>query len=115
MNKPSVVYLKYCAVLDVYKIGVSVNVKQRNKGLQTGNPYQIETMYVFKSKYPYKVETILHREFQLKKTDVNDNKLKGEWFNLDSADVKGFLDKCISIENNIDFLLEANNFFILKQ
>lgn len=114
MHKPSFVYLKHCAALDAYKIGVSINAKKRNKSLQTGNPYQIDTLYVFESKYPYKVETILHREFHLKKTDVNEIKLKGEWFNLNVEDVSDFLNKCISIEKNIDFLLEYNNCFIQK-
>ena len=112
--KPAEVYLKYCPILDLYKIGVSFSSKKRNPGLQTGNPYEIITKFIFQSKYPYKVETSLHREFNSYKTDVNDVKLKGEWFKLDNAQVNNFLIRCKTIESNIQMLVDSDNYFILK-
>lgn len=111
---PAEVYLKYCSQLDLYKIGVSKSSKKRNKALQTGNPYEIITKFTFQSKYPYKVETSLHREFKSYKTDVNDVKLKGEWFKLDNTQVNNFLMRCKTIESNIQILVDSGNHFILK-
>lgn len=111
---PAEVYLKYCSQLDLYKIGVSKNSKKRNKALQTGNPYIIETLHIFFSNYPYRLETSLHQEFKTQKIDVDENILKGEWFSLSKEQVSKFLNRCITIENNIKFLIDNGNYFILK-
>lgn len=111
---PAYVYLKYCSALDLYKIGVSKNSNKRNKALQTGNPYEIETIFNFFSKYPYRVETSLHREFGTCKKNIDNDKLKGEWFNLSMEQVNNFLNRCVTIENNITFLIENGNHFICK-
>ena len=108
------VYLNYCPQLELYKIGVSINYQQRNISLQTGNPYEIITKEAFYSKYPYKLESVLHRDFKLYKTNMDDIKLKGEWFNLPQNIVSEFLEKCEIIENNFVLLLNAGNFFIIK-
>ncbi len=108
------VYLKYCSAVNAYKVGVSKNSKKRNKALQTGNPYEIETKFLFFSQFPYRVETALHREFKPYKKDINDIQLKGEWFNLNDNQVNSFLTKCELIESNIKFLVESGNYFILK-
>jgi hypothetical protein len=108
------VYLKYCPQLDLYKIGVSKNCKQRNKTLQPGNPFEIVTQHAFESKYPYKVESIMHREFAAYKRSIDDVKLKGEWFNLSFEQADKFISKCENIERSIDFLVSSENYFILK-
>ncbi len=114
MSNSAFVYLKYCPQLDLYKIGVAKNYNQRNKGLQTGNPFEIITRHVFASKYPYKVEAAIHREFVGFKHSVDDVKLKGEWFNLTNEQVDKFLIKCENIERSIDFLVDSGNEFILR-
>ncbi len=112
--KSAYVYLQYCPDLELYKIGVSVNYKQRIKSLQTGNPFEIITKETFYSKYPYKVESALHREFNCQRQSLNEIKLKGEWFLLSAEQVNNFLLKCESIEKNIEYLVNAGNIFILR-
>lgn len=108
------IYLMYINELNFYKIGVSKNSKKRLLQLQTGCPYAIEIKEIFKSRYPYKTESILHRKFKSYKADVNEIKLKGEWFCLTSEQVDLFLHDCIDIEYDIDFLIKSENKFILK-
>jgi len=112
--QPAYIYLKFCSELNLYKIGVSKNLKQRNSALQTGNPYEIETLFNFLSSFPYRVETSLHKKLQAYKTDVNNTKLKGEWFNLTNDQVDNFYKDCQQIEQNIKFLIDSGNHFILK-
>ena len=110
----SEVYLMYINELNLYKIGVSKNTKKRIKHLQTGCPYLIEIRHVFKSKYPYKVELALHNELRAFKVNIDDVKLKGEWFNLEFEHVNNFNKKCSVIEKNLDFLIDSGNKFILS-
>ena len=55
------------------KIGVTNNIDQRIKSLQTGNPDQIILEYIEERLNPHKAEKFLHRFFQKQK-------VKGEWF-----------------------------------
>lgn len=112
MSRPAYIYLKYCAQLELYKIGVSVNSEKRNISLQTGNPFEITTKEVFFSKYPYKVESAIHKELKSFKKTVNDIKLKGEWFNLPDEIASQFILKCYNVESSIDFLKKSGNIFI---
>jgi len=112
--KPAYVYLKFCPQLELYKIGVSVNYQQRNVSLQTGNPYEIITKEAFYSKYPYRVEMVLHRDFKSYKTSVDDVKLKGEWFNLPKELVDSFLSMCEKSEKNFQILVNSGNLYVLK-
>ena len=106
------VYLLYCNELDSYKIGVSKNTTSRIKQLQTGCPYMIEIRHIFKSSFPYKVESSLHRELSHLKADLEEINLFGEWFKLDYNFSKNFLNKCQKIENNIQYLIDSGNAFI---
>jgi len=115
MSPPGYVYLKYCSELDLCKVGVAKNDEIRTKSLQTGNPYKIETINIFYSEYPYKIESNLHREYSCYKKDINNIKLKGEWFKLSDSQINEFVDKCKFLESNIKFLIESNNPFILKK
>lgn len=108
------VYLLYCSELNAYKIGVSKNVLYRLKQLQTGCPYTIEIRHVFKSLFPYKVESFLHKELAHLKADSEEINLFGEWFKLDYNFSKNFLKKCEKIENNIQYLIDSGNNFILR-
>ena len=110
------IYLIYCKILNLYKIGISINPGKRIKQLQTGIPYELTVLSVYDSKYPFRVETILHNTFSSKKTPDNFQYdfefLNGEWFNLTTQDVVGFCDSCKRIEETIESLKIAGNPFI---
>ena len=88
-----------------YKIGNTKNIKQRIKGLQTGNPNKITCKYKFKSNYPTKLEAYLQRIFDV------DN-LNGEWFSLTSKQIDNFENMCISYEKGLKFLKDSGNPFV---
>lgn len=62
-----------------WKIGVSQNVEQRLREIQTGCPYRVEIVKFWKSENATKVEKALHHRFA-------EHRMEGEWFKLpDSA------------------------------
>ena len=109
---PKEVYLIQANDLSLYKIGVSENSKKRVKKLQTGCPYELEILYVFKSKFPFKVEKMLHNKHASRKRNIDNDILKGEWFNLETNQILKFLKDCQEAEDKILFLKEAGNPFI---
>ena len=88
-----------------YKIGVTKkkNIDERKKELQTGNSDELYIKDVFETKYPYKLEKMLHRHF------YNKNILN-EWFSLSKEDVNSFNNTCLKYEN-ILLSLRDNPFF----
>ena len=88
-----------------YKIGVTKkkNINERKKELQTGNSDELYIKNVFETKYPYKLEKMLHRHFY-------DKNILNEWFNLSKDDVNSFNDICLKYEN-ILLSLKDNPFF----
>ncbi len=86
----------------LYKIGVTkqANIKKRLENIQVGCPYNIEVLDVFESKYPYKVEKIIHRSLSFCKEDANGVKLRGEWFYLGLETVYKFKEICMLHEQN---------------
>lgn len=58
---------------NLIKIGVTNNIDQRVKTLQTGNPHPIIVEYVESRFKPHKAEKYLHRVFQK-------HCVLGEWF-----------------------------------
>lgn len=92
------IYLICDPETDSFKIGVTKrDVKSRMKEIQTGNPSEIFVTGTFESKYPYKLEKMLHRHFFAKRSG-------GEWFRLDVDDVLGFKSVCEKYEEIIDGL-----------
>ena len=88
----------------VYKIGVTRgDINKRIKKLQTGNSGEIYTVKLFPTKYPFFVESSLHRKF-------SSLCVLNEWYQLSPDDVKGFYDTCREIEN-IAETLKDNPFF----
>ena len=82
----------------LYKIGFTKgNSMERLKQHSTGNPFDLELVFTFDTKFNMKVERILHRKYKSKH-------IRGEWFNLDTGEVDSFLDVCQEIENNLEFL-----------
>lgn len=106
------VYLIHCPSLDFYKIGVSKNINTRINQLQTGSPYPIELKKSFETDFAFKIESALHRRFSSKKTNIDNDAISGEWFNLSIQDVINFDETCKLIENNIIALKEAGNPFV---
>lgn len=58
-----------------WKLGVSQNVEQRLRELQTGCPFRVEIVKFWKSEQAAKVERALHRRFA-------EHRMEGEWFKL---------------------------------
>lgn len=79
----------------LYKIGVTRRtVKKRLNELQTGNPNKLSIVNIFKSEYPYELETSIHNYYSI------NNKLN-EWFELDDDMVKNFMSICTVSEKAI--------------
>lgn len=88
-----------------FKIGMTnkSNVDFRKLELQTGNPNELYVHSTFKSKYPYKLERLMHQFYYSKK-------ILNEWFELNDEEVSQFLPKCQLYENNLKCVLEPNYF-----
>ena len=92
-----------------YKIGSTnaKNVNKRMKELQTGNSSELYIKESFETKYPFKLEKMLHNHFKL-------SNLIGEWFELSKADVEAFRGLCEKKENIIS-ALKDNPFYFKKK
>lgn len=108
------IYLMYINELAAYKIGVSKNSKKRIKQLQTGCPYTIELLTVYKSPFPYKLEKAIHRSLSGYKLDMEEISLYGEWYTKPFYTKEEFISQCENYEKNLQFLIENENFFMLK-
>jgi hypothetical protein len=64
-----------------YKIGMSRNVNQRIKSLNTSTPRGIETVLIFDSSDCVLDENNIHNMF-------SDKRISGEWFELDDKDIE---------------------------
>lgn len=102
MREKGYVYLLKVSNEGIYKIGVSKNVEKRVKQLQTGNPEEIEIIKKFLSKYPYKVESVLHRRYNYKLAH-------GECFYLEQKDIDNFEEDCLISETNFEILEDYEN------
>ena len=91
---------------DNYKIGItrSKNEKRRKKTLQTGNSQKLNTIYAFKTEYPYRLETMLHTFYANKRGN-------GEWFQLSDNEVMSFMSLCENFTNNIKLLIKENHYY----
>lgn len=83
---------------DFYKIGITSNIKQRIKSIQTGCPNRVEVLATFESKYARNIEGFLHRVWH----HLNTN---GEWFQLGKDELKEFIPLCKKMNEN---LIECN-------
>ena len=89
---------------DTYKIGVTKgDPKTRLKKLQTGNSTELILRHVFETKYPFRLETMLHNRYSYLK-EMN------EWYALPFDDVKNWGDICNEM-NNIILVMMDNPFF----
>ena len=96
------VYLIEDRINNSYKIGVTKgDPEKRLKKLQTGNASKLEIKYLYECKYPYRLETMLHRYYSSYK-ELN------EWFSLENPNE--FPNKCVEL-NNVINSLKNNPFF----
>lgn len=100
------VYLISTLDESVYKIGVTRNLdNKRLKSLQTGNHKELKMIHHFYSDYPFRLETMLHKKFDLY-SEI------GEWFKLPSEVVSNFLNICNELTQIINTL--SDNPFFMK-
>lgn len=87
-----------------YKIGITRNdPEKRLKQLQTGSAAILDLKAWFHTKYPYRLESILHKNYA-------PSHVHGEWYALTSEQVENFLVVCTKNDQAIISLLE-NPFF----
>jgi hypothetical protein len=99
------VYLICDPQTDRFKIGVTKGtIDKRILELQTGNSNELHLTNCHETKYPFRMEKMLHAKY-------GQYRINGEWFNLPSEAVLKFNDTCDEIESTID-ILKDNPFFI---
>ena len=82
MENSGNVYVMKCGQ-NKYKIGVSVDINDRRRGLQTGNPEPITIYKRFDCKLPFEMEKSVLIEFKKYKTI-------GEWFIIEESEIEIF-------------------------
>jgi len=88
----------------MFKIGMTKSsIEKRIKQLQTGNGSEIFIVDYHETEYPYYIEKMLHQKFC-------SNKKIGEWFELDTNDIKEFKEECNRLEELI-IVMKDNKFF----
>lgn len=105
MGKGGIVYLLGDTSNDgIYKIGVTRgDIQKRINLLQTGNSGEIYVINTYETKFPFFLESHLHRKFA-------PYKVLNEWYELDKDTVSSFKDVCVGIEEMIE-ALKSNPFF----
>lgn len=92
---------------NTFKIGVTRNKNSaRISALQTGNSSKLKLLYIYKTEYPFRLETMLHTKFK-------DKHILNEWYELDIDDIQNFEQTCDQL-NNIIISLKDNYFFSKK-
>lgn len=89
----------------IYKIGVTTgnDVNDRRDELQTGNASELHVCQYFKSKFPFLLESHLHRLY-------NSKHKHGEWFELTDKEALEFTKHCRRLEEDLSFVMEENYF-----
>lgn len=91
------VYLIRCENNNSYKIGVTSNIQQRIKSIQTSSPDKIELIETYRSDHAFEIEKTLHNYY-------SHCHIINEWFELFLEDEINFKEKCLKIENNLIYL-----------
>ena len=98
------VYLIQEEGTDNYKIGVTrKNIKDRIKGLASGNSNRLLEVTHFETELGYKLETALHNYF---KGLGKDSK---EWFEIIDFDKNMFIEICTKLNDNLTYLKKNNS------
>ena len=88
---------------NIYKIGTTKDLNKRLKTLQTGNANELSLKYSLSTKYPFRLETILHKKF--KQYHYN-----GEWYQL-PMDIIDNIENIFIGTNEMIYNMESNPFF----
>ena len=97
MEENNYVYILRSGNSNNFKIGVSKNIENRIKQLQTGSPYKIFTYCYFEAptrKEAFNCEYWLHKFFDLHKTAL----MCGEWYRLNKNELKPLLNMTYTTE-----------------
>lgn len=89
------VYIIHDIDSDIYKIGISKNIKTRLSNLDTSNPHNLKIYKTYKLKNAKGMEKQLHKQYE----HLN---VKGEWFKLSEEDlinIDRILTKYIQLSN----------------
>lgn len=98
------VYLICDSSNEYYKIGVTTGkIEKRIKQLQTGNGTELFVRCYFQTKYPFKLEKLLHVRF-------GDKRVLNEWFELSLEDITNFTKTCEELQKTVEVLMD-NPFF----
>ena len=88
-----------------FKIGMTTKpIEKRISELQTGNPNKIWMHSYYETKYPNKIEKMLHKRHAA-------SNVKNEWFDMTVEEVYNFKNECKHCEDLIKPLIESNPFF----
>lgn len=78
---------------NAYKIGVTKSsINKRIKQLSIGNASELNTIGLYKTKYPFWIEKQLHKHF------IKQH-IRGEWYDLSDNDILQFNELCEKYNN----------------
>ena len=100
------VYLIKDTLNNIYRIGVTKDLNKRLRNLQTGNSNYLTLLSSYQTKYPFRLETMLHNKFK-------EYRILNEWYELPKRIVNNFNAECESLDNIITSLKD-NPFFNKK-
>lgn len=93
---PSIVYIITAdEYVEIFKIGITNDIVQRIKSMQTGCPFVLFALRAYVVSNPMAVEAMLHAFFHKKR-------MQGEWFRLDAVDFKYIDDAMNSVGEMIN-------------
>ena len=86
---------------DYYKIGSTraKDLNKRLKQLQTGNSNQLYIKHSFQTDTPFKLERMLHFQF-------NESHELHEWFGMTKEQINAFIPTCERLQSTIDSLAD---------
>ena len=92
-----IVYLLRQEGTDIFKVGITKDIKQRVKSLQTGCSNKIEVYKVFESENASRLEATIHNLWTHKK-------IMNEWFNLIEGEEFKFIELCSKLESSLNYI-----------
>ena len=101
----NVVYIVKETDEEKYKVGVTSNIEQRMRTLQTANPEILELVTTYDAGvWAFRIEAAFKKHYKNKK-------MQGEWFRLDRCEVDDFSNFCHKKCEMFKFMYDNNVFF----
>jgi len=72
---------------NIYKIGITTDVRRRLAELQTGNPYQLTVYLGYEFSNAAHIEKVLHDK-------LGDRRMSGEWFKMSAHELEEVVQVC---------------------